>query len=148
VPGAELLLVKRSISVNLVGWMGGLTVLSVLLDGETDEWIFTFDDSVVLRAAGPWRILKGTRIALGSCDHQQQFGLPEPIDAASEALSILSSSQVASARLSEVGSDLYIHFHSGHTLEIINPSSGYEGWCLSGMSHTIIALGGGDLCQY
>jgi len=93
----------------------------------------------------PWRIMSEGRIALGSVDHEQAFGLPKPVDAAVEASNLLKGHPVERAEVLPHSSDLVIDFGKGLRLEGWNSSSGYEGWSATGPNNQrIVALGGGD----
>jgi hypothetical protein len=131
-----------------IAWLEGQRIHDVRRDDETDEWVFILDQDVAIRVAGPWRIMAKGRIALGSCDHRQQFGLPQPVDGQREGLSLLAQSPIARAGVTPVCADLLLEFADGTCLEILNPSSGYEGWNLTGRGHTIVALGGGRVTEW
>ena len=46
-----------------------------------NNWIFLFDGKRTLSVESLWRLVSDRRIVVTSADHQQRFGLPEPIDA-------------------------------------------------------------------
>ena len=111
------------------------------------DWVFEFGESTGLIAACPWRILT-SGIAFTDSDHGQQFGLPAPLDGEQEALRLLSDKHVQSVSTRSVTGDLAIVFEGDTTLELLNLSSGYEGWQLVGGTVHIIAQGGGELVTY
>ena|SRR5690348_2256283 len=115
-----------------------------------DDWAFHFADEVWLRAAAcPWRIILNRKIALGNSDHAQNFGLPEPIDGQKESDRLLCNKTVQTLRIREGTGDLAIDFTEQTTLEILNISSGYEGWRLGDRTgFVVIALGGGELALW
>lgn len=112
-------------------------------------WTFSFSNGASVTTLSLWRALSAHGIAVTSRDHQQQFGLPAPVDAAQRAVSVLLG-KITSAELAPITSDLRIRFGSTITLEFLNTSLGYEGWHLvtrgGGRSaRRMIALGGGDV---
>ena len=109
------------------------------------DWVFVFDNGVSLAVGCLWRLVEGGRIRLTSQDEGQQFGLPAPVDAALEINRRLSLASIVAADLREGLLDLDLHFSSGHILQIIPDSSGYESWELSSGARQFIAMGGGDL---
>ena len=95
------------------------------------------------------RILVEGRIALGSADDRQRFGLPEPVDARLRAQNLLGDRAVLAAAVTADAGDLALSFDGAVRLDLFNGSSGYEGWSLSGPTGVrIIALGGGTLAVF
>ena len=109
------------------------------------DWVFVFDNGASLAVGCLWRLVEGGRITLTSQDERQQFGLPAPVDAALEINRRLALASIAAVELREGLLDLDLHFSSGHILQIIPDSSGYESWELSSGARQFIAVGGGDL---
>ena len=110
------------------------------------QWQFHFANNVKLLVECPWRILADGRIAYGDEDHAQQFGLPEPIDGLERTNGLLLNKTVQGVRIRDDTADLTISFNDQLALEILNLSSGYEGWQLSdGVDFDIVAQGGGQL---
>jgi hypothetical protein len=112
-------------------------------------WAFRFSNGAVVTTESIWRALTANAITVTSGDHQQQFGLPAPIDAGQRAASALLG-RITKAEVAPVTSDLRISFDSESTLEFLNTSSGYEGWHLVAREGErcvweIVALGGGAL---
>jgi hypothetical protein len=68
----------------------GLRCSSVTRFG-AESWRFEFEGRTTLDVRCPWRIIARGRIALGNGDHEQQFGLPKPVDAKQEAERLLGS---------------------------------------------------------
>jgi len=93
------------------------------------SWSFGFGENYGLSVECPWRILINNRIELADRDHEQQYGLLEPIDVSVDAFTILSGKAVTDVDATEAG-DLTLTFDSVR-LEIFNNSSGYEAWVLS-----------------
>jgi hypothetical protein len=52
--------------------------LSAVETTAPNTWDFQFSGAH-LNVSVPWRILDGESIRMGSCDHDQKFGLPQPI---------------------------------------------------------------------
>jgi hypothetical protein len=115
-------------------------------------WTFRFSNGARITTQSIWRALTAQGIAVTSEDHQQRFGLPEPVDAGQRAISTLTGQVNATALVSITG-DLRVSFESGCSLEFLNTSTGYEGWQLAGLdgkgkAFNIIALGGGELAIF
>jgi hypothetical protein len=115
-------------------------------------WTFSFSDGATVTTQSIWRALTAHGIAVTSEDHQQQFGLPAPVDAGQRAISVLLG-EVTSAELVPVTGDLRISFGSASTLEFLNTSSGYEGWHLvtregERKAWEMVALGGGGVAMW
>jgi hypothetical protein len=127
-----------------LSWLSGRSLDGV--DADPHSWVFRFSGGGVLCAECPWRIIAHGGIALGSLDHQQKFGLPEPVDAARKALNLLAAQQITETRIHPQTCDLVVEFSAGARLELFNDSSGYEGWTLSSPEgRQLIAQGGGQL---
>jgi hypothetical protein len=108
-------------------------------------WSFRFEGGTGIYISCPWRIVANGRIYLGHVDHEQQFGLPAPLDGQQKALEYLSS-KVVRVTIREITADLTIDFENGSSLEVFNNSGGYEGWnCLNAEGLQIIGMGGGGL---
>ncbi|MGH7517087.1 MAG: DUF6188 family protein [Gemmatimonadales bacterium] len=113
---------------------------------EPHSWHFAFNGGTALVAECPWRVLVEGRIALGSTDDRQRFGLPQPVDAQLRAQNLLGDRAVLTAAVTADAGDLALSFDGAVRLDLFNGSSGYEGWSLSAPTGgRIIALGGGEL---
>jgi hypothetical protein len=112
------------------------------------DWVFVFDQNVSLVVSCLWRLIECGRIRLTSQDDGQKFGLPAPVDAAAEVNRCLALASVAKVELREGVLDLNLHFSSGHFLQIIPDSAGYESWQLSRGDRQFLAVGGGELAIY
>lgn len=113
------------------------------------DWLFRYADNVSLRVACPWRILVEGRIAHGDGDDGQQFGLPTPVDGKERSKSLLLDKAIQGVSIREDAGDLTVTFSDRTALEILNASSGYEGWQLSdGVGLSVVALGGGELALW
>ena len=127
-----------------LSWLCGSSLESV--EADPHSWVFRFSGGATLCAECPWRIIADGGVALGSADHKQKFGLPEPVDAARDAMALLGKRHVSVGRIHPDTCDIVIEFSGGARLELFNGSSGYEGWTLSSPGgRQIIAQGGGQL---
>lgn len=127
----------------------GLESRAVHYLAEGRSWDFALGDDVHLSVVSPWRIVGPTGIQLGDCDHEQQFGLPNLVDAEATATQLLRGRRILRATLVAGTADLGIEFDGGVRLDVFNQSSGYEGWQLSaGDGLELIALGGGDVAEW
>jgi hypothetical protein len=109
------------------------------------NWDFRFSADVNLRAECLWRLIEAGHIRFTSQDHGQLFGLKSPVDCVAEVNQRVTGSAVNSVAINEVTLDLSVTFQSGHILQLIPESSGYEAWQLGGRGILIIAVGGGRL---
>ncbi len=112
------------------------------------DWHFAFDGETDLNVECLWRLVEKNRIRLTSLDDGQQFGLPAPVDAAHEINSRLENAIVVTVGLRDSTLDLQLTFDTGHTVEIIPDSSGYEAWEVGSVDQRFIAVGGGDLAIF
>jgi hypothetical protein len=130
-----------------LSWMVGLRYRE-LIRGDY-SWHFEFDPGTSLLAECPWRIIANGRIALGSVDDGQQFGLPAPLDARFIARELLHGAPVTAVEVTSASSDLVLRFEGERRLELFNNSSGYEGWTLTGPDgRHFIAQGGGQIASF
>jgi hypothetical protein len=109
------------------------------------DWAFAFTESAALRAECPWRILVKGRIAFASSDDGHKFGLPAPLDGEEVARRLLGQKAIERSSVRTDTGDLSITFADQTILEVINLSSGYEGWEIGAAGIKIIATGGGRL---
>jgi hypothetical protein len=112
------------------------------------DWVLSFDGEANLVVACLWRLIESGRIRFTSQDEGQWFGLPAPVDAAAEVTRRLAGTLVEAVELRDGTLDLDIRFSSGHVLQVIPDSSGYEAWNLSGHNSQFIAVGGGNLAIF
>lgn len=131
-----------------IPWWSGRT-LQAVRGVPHNNWVFDFGEGCMLSVGSPWRIRDGNRIRLGDCDHDQQFGLPAPVDAELAACDLLKGRAVCDLVLAEGTADLTIEFEGGLRLEVFNNSSGYEGWQLAAPGgRLLVALGDGDVARW
>ena len=86
----------------------------------------TFSGGATLRV-DYWRLLKNSLAVVSSFDHQQKYGLPEPIDARQDLRKALGGQQVVEARLDKQTGDLLFAFSGRAHLQAFN-LTGYEIW--------------------
>jgi hypothetical protein len=112
------------------------------------DWVFSFDDEAALVVSCLWRLIEEERIRFTSEDEDQQFGLPAPVDAAAELNRRIANATVEDAVLRENTLDLELRFNTGHILQVIPDSSGYEAWIAHDRDKQFIAVGGGELAIF
>lgn len=110
------------------------------------DWLFRFADGAALRVWCAWRVIAGGRLAHGDCDHGQQFGLSRPVDGVERSSAVLLGKTIQTVTIRDDTGDLTIAFEDRTTLEILNTSSGYEGWQFWDQTRLrVVAMGGGEL---
>lgn len=113
------------------------------------DWAFDLGSNLGLAVGCHWRLVSSEGIAVTDEDDGQVFGLPAPVDAETKANDLLTGATVSSAAVDRLTADLCMRFSNGLRLDLLNNSSGYEGW-QGGFEHSskavsIIAMGGGKL---
>ena len=88
--------------------------------------VLAFSDGSRLRASY-WRLIRDGRAELTSFDHEQQYGLPEPIDAKHLLQLALDNRVCVSAQLDAETGDLCFEFDGRIRLQIFNFTR-YEVW--------------------
>jgi hypothetical protein len=115
------------------------------------DWTFRFEGTPAfshLRVSCPWRVLIGGRIAFAGGDDGHKFGLPAPLNGEEVTQRLLGQRGIDRLSIRPDAGDLSITF-SGHAiLEVLNMSSGYEGWEIGVPGMKIIGVGGGELAIY
>ena len=112
------------------------------------DWVLVLGEDVHLVIACLWRLVEDGRIQRTGQDDGHQFGLPAPVDAAAEVNRCLAGATVEAVDLRRGTLDLDLRFTTGHVLQIIPDSAGYEAWILSDGSRQFIAVGGGELAVF
>ncbi len=112
------------------------------------EWILVLDENVQLVISCLWRLVEDGRIRVTGEDDGQKLGLPAPVDAAAEVNRCLAGATVEAVDLRRGTLDLDLRFTTGHVLQIIPDSLGYEAWILYDGSRQVIAVGGGELAVF
>jgi len=129
----------------LLQWLKGASIRDVPDLEAEDAWHFGFTVGG-LGVQCPWRVVSGGRIVLGSVDHNQQFGLPKPVNAVSRVSQLLKGKVVEDVKIHDMTSDLTIQFTDDLRLDVFNNSSGYEGWQYGDSEGLrLVAQGGGRL---
>ena len=89
------------------------------------------------------------RLVLTDSDHNQIFGLPTPVDGVVESRKILMNKSIQRIGLRADTGDITIVFSGAALLEVLNCSSGYEGWnWFDTNGFRIVAMGGGELALW
>ena len=110
-----------------LSWMIGCLITNVTFH-EPNRWTFSLGKDRSLSVDCLWRLVAAQGTAVTSEDHNQRFGLPAPVDAASECLNLIAMSPISSVRLEELTADLTLALGGELSLEIVTTSSGYENW--------------------
>ncbi len=132
--------------MNELAWLVGYRFQS--LTQREDDWVVAFDRNANIVINCLWRFVESGRIRFTSEDDGHPFGLPEPVDAAAKLNRRLAGASVEGVDLRERLLDLDLRFSTGHTLQVIPNSSGYEAWSVSRGNRHVIAVGGGELEIY
>lgn len=85
-----------------------------------------FSDGAMLGACY-WRMIGSDGTVLSSFDHQQRYGLPEPVDAKKLLAEFLNDQTVLEAEIDRKTGDLQFSFSSGTNLQVFGFSA-YEVW--------------------
>ena len=112
------------------------------------DWVFAFGDDVSIVAGCLWRLVEDGRIRVTNLDEGQWFGLPAPVDPVVEVSARLTDAVIDGVELCAGTLDLRIRFDTGHILELIPESSGYEAWNITTGDQQFIAIGGGELAVW
>ncbi len=132
--------------MNELAWLVGCRFQS--LTRREYDWVVAFDEDASLVIACLWRLVEAGRIRSTSEDDGQQFGLPAPVDAAREINGRLLGAAVEAVELRKGLLDLELRFSTGHLLQVIPDSSGYEAWNVCNGNRQFIAVGGGELTVF
>ena len=139
---AGVLLVRENDMAELA-WLVGHRFQS--LTRREFDWVIAFDNDVTLVIDCLWRLIEAGRVRCTGVDDGQQFGLPAPVDAVAEVNRRLAQAFVQAVELRQGTLDLEIEFSTGHFIQVIPDSSGYEAWNLTSGRTQFIAVGGGEL---
>ena len=127
--------------------LSGRVLTGINLSAEGGQWGFSFGDTCGLNLACAWRIVTKDRVALAAEDHQQLFGLTQPVDAIAEAIRLLGGRRVSDASLSPHG-DILIEFEGGNRLQTFTDSSGYESGTIILGRRQLVLMGGGEVAEF
>ena len=109
------------------------------------NWIFHFEDGIVVQASGFWRLLKDGEINLVSRDHGHQFGLPKPVDLQELVNGRCRGQKALELKVNDNTGDLQVIMSAGLVLEIFISSTGYETYQFSCGGRSYIGTGGGEI---
>jgi hypothetical protein len=112
------------------------------------SWIFRFGEGYVLSVGCTWRIVAQGRVVLAGEDHQQLFGLKEPVDAVAEATRYLQGRPITGASIDATG-DVTFTFEGGPLLQTFTDSCGYESCTIHlGPYRQLVVVGGGEVVEF
>ena len=132
--------------MNELAWLVGHRFQS--LTRREFDWVITFDKDASIVVECLWRLVEFGRIRFTSEDDGQRFGLPAPVDAAAEVNHRLAGAAVEAVELRPDLLDLEFRFSTGHSLQLLPDSSGYEAWNVCCRNRQYIAVGGGELAVF
>ena len=112
------------------------------------SWFFTFAGGGSIVTESGWRLITKVGIDVASEDHGQIFGLKEPVDAGTRALTATKQKKIMDFRIAEGTSDLLVKFEDDVSLEFLNLSCGYESWRAQHDGEEVICMGGGQLAIF
>ncbi len=115
------------------------------------DWAFRFGGTQTfshLRVSCPWRVLIEGRIAFTGGDDGHKFGLPAPLNGEEVTQRLLGQRVIDHLSIRPDTGDLSIFFSGQAILEVLNMSSGYEGWEIGVPGMNVIGVGGGELAIY
>jgi hypothetical protein len=124
-------------------WLKGKILANV--DKKDFSWFFTFAQGGSITTETFWRLLDSERLVVASGDHDQLFGLKEPVDAAKRVMATIGAKKIIDYSCLEVCSDLILFFEDKMQIQLLNTSGGYESWQAGNDGVLIICMGGGGL---
>jgi hypothetical protein len=132
--------------MNELAWLVGHRFQS--LTRREYDWVVAFDQGASVVVECLWRLVESGRIRFTSLDDGHRFGLPAPVEAAAEVNRRIAGAAVEGVELRQGLLDLELRFSTGHALQVIPDSSGYEAWQVSSGNRQFIAVGGGELAIF
>ncbi len=136
---------QESVKPDLT-WLVGRQVSSV--EKKDYSWFFGFDDGSSIATESFWRVVTARGVEVTSEDHEHQFGLPAPMNAADVVKAKIGVETVDRFTFDECTGDLSLHFGNTTTLQFVTVSCGYEGWRALHGSQQVICKGGGGLTVF
>jgi hypothetical protein len=124
----------------------GQTVVSV--EKIDYSWFFTFSGGDSLATQASWRLVGSKGLIVTSEDHAQQFGLPEPVNAAKILTDDLHSTPITDANYDSRTGDLFLNFCDQKYIQFLQMSFGYESWKLRIGRKEFICLGSGSYAEF
>src|SRR5437868_4977197 len=82
-------------------------VADIDASGAPHSWVVVLD-RYGLTLETTWRVVKNGKLVITSNDHQQMFGLQEPVDARARALDALAGAVIQRASCAAATSDLFL----------------------------------------
>lgn len=132
----------RDVRLRPATWLDGAVLVAIDTAAVPGAWVVQFANGCRLSMSSHWRVVADSRVAVASGDHQQLFGLAEPVDAAVQLRSVIGSRPITAAAIGRDTGDLIIAFGDDVRLEALTDSTGYESWVLWGPDGTQIVGGG------
>ena len=111
------------------------------------SWFFVFTDGAIIVTETSWRFVTPDGIFVTSEDHEQQFGLPQPVDAGQRLMSRAAALLVTAVSIHPTTGDLTVNFADSE-LQFLQMSCGYEAWRLNLGDTETICTGGGQLAYF
>jgi hypothetical protein len=121
---------------------------SLTYDKDADSWYFVFTGNICFNVESIWRLLENKKIKRVSLDNGQQFGLPKPIDLASEINTYLFGKKILEIKVKQDTADLVLTLTDNMQIEILITSSGYESYNFTIDNKNYIGLGSGEIAIY
>lgn len=112
------------------------------------DWSFDFGERLSIAVPTWWRVVTSNGIAHASEDDGQWFGLSAPVDGEVRTNELLRGQKVIAVDIDQLTADLRIMFDGGIRLDVLNNSSGYEGWIATVRGRdglTVAVIDGGKL---
>jgi hypothetical protein len=126
-------------------WLKGKSLANV---GKKDfSWVFSFMQGGFIATETFWRLVDSERLVIASGDHDQLFGLKEPVDAVRRVMATIGTNKIVGYLCSEVCSDLILSFEGNKQLHFFNTSAGYESWRAEHAGIQIVSIGGGKISK-
>lgn len=110
-----------------VGTLCGDIVLKVEPEFQGNAGILIFLSNGIKIYSRFWRLVEAPMKLLSSFDHDQKYGLPEPVDAIKELAKVIANLKISQVYSSKKVGDIEIKFENGAALQIFN-FTGYEAW--------------------
>jgi hypothetical protein len=127
-------------------WLIGQSLAKV--EKKDFSWFFAFSDAGSITTESFWRLLDLRRLVVADGDHDQLFGLKEPVDATKRVMEAVGAKKIISYSLSKICSDLILCFENKIELQFFNTSGGYESWRAEFDGIQIVSAGGGRLSKF
>jgi hypothetical protein len=127
-------------------WLKGKSLANV--EKKDFTWFFTFAQGGSVATESFWRLVTSERLVVASGDHDQIFGLKEPVNAAKRVMATVGVKKTIDYSCSEVCSDLILCFDDKIQLQFLNLSGSYESWRATNDNVQVMCLGGGRLSKF